>query len=82
MTTKSEMIAIIKAENPTLRVGNEANGYTDLSPTDYEATIAQWAENCVAKEAALAVEELAKQSKIDAAEKLNALGIDPKALGL
>ena len=82
MTTKSEMIAIVKSENPTLRVGNEEQGYTDLSPTDYEATIAQWADNRLAKEAALAAEELAKQAKTNAAEKLTTLGIDPKALGL
>ena len=82
MTTKEEMIAILKLENATLRVGNEADGYTDLSPTDYETTIAQWAENRLAKEASLVAEELAKQAKSDAAEKLTALGIDPKALGL
>jgi hypothetical protein len=82
MTTKEEMISILKSENPTLRVGDEENGYTNLSPTDYEATIEQWAENRIAKEAALAAEELAKQAKSDAAEKLTALGIDPKALGL
>lgn len=82
MTTKQEMIAILKSENPTLRVGNEADGYTNLSKTDYEATIQQWAENRLAKEASLAAEELAKQAKADAADKLTALGIDPKALGL
>jgi hypothetical protein len=82
MTTKEEMIAILKSENPTLRVGDEENGYTNLSPTDYEATIAQWAENRLAKEAALAAEAVAKEAKEAAAEKLTALGIDPKALGL
>jgi len=82
MTTKEEMISIIKSENPTLRVGNEADGYTELSSADYEATIAQWAENRLAKEASLVAEELAKQAKSNAAEKLTALGIDPKALGL
>ena len=82
MTIKEEMISIIKSENPTLRVGNEADGYTELSSADYEATIAQWAENRLAKEASLVAEELAKQAKSNAAEKLTALGIDPKALGL
>lgn len=82
MTTKNEMIAILKAEYPTLQAGNETDGYTNLSKTDYEATIQQWAENALVKEARMAAEETAKQAKSDAADKLTALGIDPKALGL
>jgi hypothetical protein len=82
MTKKTDMIEILKAENPTLRIGDEERGYTDLDVDQYEATIAQWADNRLAKEAALAAEELAKEAKIEAATKLTALGIDPKALGL
>lgn len=82
MTTLKEMIEIIKAENPTLRVGDDERGYTQLSADEYEATIAEWAANRLAKQTKLAEAEAVETAKIDAAEKLTALGIDPKALGL
>ena len=82
MTTKTEMIKILKTENATLRIGDEERGYTDLSADEYEATILQWADNRLAKEQKLIDDQLAKEAKADAAEKLTALGIDPKALGL
>jgi hypothetical protein len=44
MKTKQEIIADLKLEFPTLRIGNDDNGYTDLSAEEYEATIAQWAD--------------------------------------
>lgn len=51
MTTKEEMIAIIKAENPDgLRVGNEVDGYTALTNAEYDAQISEWADNRLAKE--------------------------------
>jgi hypothetical protein len=87
MTTLNEMIEIIKAENPNgLRIGNDETGYTDLSAADYEATIAEWAGNRLAKQAKVAA-DLAEaralaQAKLEAVDKLTALGIDPKALGL
>ena len=86
MTTLNEIIAIIKAETPVMQVGDEERGYTQLSATDYEAQITQWAENRLAKETKIAAEEAEAQAvataKLDAIEKLTALGIDPKALGL
>jgi hypothetical protein len=82
MTTLKEMIDIIKAENPTLRIGDDEAGYTELSAEEYEATIAEWAANRLAKQARLAEAEAVETAKIGAAEKLIALGIDPKALGL
>ena len=82
MTTLNEMIEIIKAENPTLRIGDDEAGYTDLSAADYEATIAEWANNRLAKLAQLAEAEAVETAKLDAIAKLTALGIDPKALGL
>ena len=72
MTTKAEMISIIKAENPTLQVGNEDDGYTPLSATDYEATIAEWADARLAKEAKAAE---AEQAATDKAALLAKLGI-------
>ena len=68
MTTLNEMIEIITAENPTLRIGNDEAGYTDLSADEYQTTIAEWATNRLAKltkiaeaETAKAAEEAAKQ---------------------
>jgi hypothetical protein len=51
MKTKNEIIAAMKDKYPTLRIGNEDDGYTDLSPVEYEAQISEWAENQFAKEA-------------------------------
>jgi hypothetical protein len=82
MTTKNEFIKMFKAENPTLQKGDDEQGYTPLNAEEYEAQIEQWADARLVREARLAAEELAKQAKIEAAAKLTALGIDPKALGL
>jgi bifunctional pyridoxal-dependent enzyme with beta-cystathionase and maltose regulon repressor activities len=73
MTTKEEMIAIIKAENPDgLRVGNEINGYTALTNDEYNAQISEWADNRLAKEIEQA--ELT-QVEVEKAALLEKLGI-------
>lgn len=54
MTTKAEMIVIIKAENPVLKIGNDDEGYTELSKAEYDAQISEWADNRLAKEKQLA----------------------------
>ena len=82
MTTLNEMIEIIKAENPTIQVGDDTAGYTDLTPAEYEAQVLDWANARLAKEAKLAEAEAVTIAKTEAAEKLIALGIDPKAFGL
>jgi hypothetical protein len=82
MTTLNEMIEVIKEENLTLQVGDEESGYTQLTADEYEVTVAEWAANRLAKQARLAEAEAVETAKVDAAEKLTALGIDPKALGL
>jgi hypothetical protein len=83
MTTKTEMILTLKAENPNgLRTGSDETGYSNLNDAEYETKIAEWADARLAKEAKLAEAEALAQSKIEAVEKLIALGIDPKALGL
>ena len=82
MTTLNEMIEIIKAENPTIRIGDDEAGYTDLTATEYEAQVAEWAQGRLDKEARIAEAEAVAQAKLDAINKLTALGIDPKALGL
>ena len=56
MTTKLEIMAELKAEYPTLRAGDDEQGYTDLSLADYEATLSKWADNRLADEAKLAQE--------------------------
>jgi hypothetical protein len=82
MKTKEQLIAAFKLEYPTLRVGNEEEGYTELSNADYEATLESWADRQIAKESA----EAEAETKRAAAEtKLAALGLttdDLKALGL
>jgi hypothetical protein len=49
MTTLAEMIEIIKAENPTLKVGNDDDGYTKVTGAEYDATIERWATNRLEK---------------------------------
>ena len=82
MTTLQEMIEIIKEETPTLRVGDEEAGYTELTAAEYEAKVSEWAANRLARQAKAVAAEAVETAKIDAAAKLTALGIDPKALGL
>ena len=63
MTTLNEMIEIIRAENPNgLKIGDEDLGYTDLTAAEYEAQIAEWAANRLAKETRLADAEAARQA--------------------
>jgi hypothetical protein len=80
MTTKQEMIEIIKAEFPTLRVGDDDNGYTELLADDYEAIIAEWADARLAKLQAKSDAEALRQSKISAYEKLGLTKAEIEAL--
>ena len=73
MTTKADKIAALKAEYPTLKSGSDEAGYTELNSEDYEATIAEWADNQLATEAALAK---AEADKTEARTKLLALGLN------
>ena len=74
------MIKIIKAENPTLRVGDEDNGYTELSIEEYESQIAEWAGARLAKEQAKTDSEALLQSKISAYKKLGLTEAEIEAL--
>jgi hypothetical protein len=80
MTTKQEMIEIIKTEFPALRLGDEDKGYTELSAKEYEATIAEWADARLAKLQAKADAELLRQTKISAYEKLGLTEAEIEAL--
>ena len=89
MITKAEAIAALKLKYPTLRGGNDEQGYEDFSPADYEAQIEIWADNQLADEAKAAAQEAAAieaaADKAAAQAKLAALGLttdDLKALGL
>jgi hypothetical protein len=80
--TLEEVIEIIKAENPTLQIGNDNDGYTDLSEADYEKTILDWAKARFEKNQK---EQAKLQAKETAQAKLAALGLtveDLTALGL
>lgn len=65
MATKTEIIAALKAEYPTLKTGNDNDGYVDLDAKEYQAKISEWADVALAEEAALA--ELAKAETAKAA---------------
>jgi hypothetical protein len=73
MTTKQQMLEIIKAENlEGLKVGNDQEGYTQLSQAETDAILNSWADARLAKEAAKA------QAEAKAAQKaalLDRLGI-------
>jgi len=72
MTTKAEAIAELKIQYPTLKIGDDEQGYTDLGPADYEAQIEVWADNQLANEAKAEVEA---QAATDKAALLAKLGI-------
>ena len=81
MTTQAEMIEIIRAENPDgLRVGDEENGYTQLSAADYEAQIAEWALGRLAKEKKAAETTQAVISKAALLAKLGITADEVKLL--
>jgi hypothetical protein len=83
MTTKNEMIEIIRAENPNgLRVGDDERGYTQLTADEYEQEIDRMAAIRLEEEAE---QKQVKEAKAAALAKLEALGLtadDLKALGL
>ena len=70
--TKNELIAQLKKDFPIIREGSDEQGYVELSAEEYEARIAQWANNILAKQAEA-------QAKLDAqnakAALLDRLGI-------
>ena len=65
MTTKSNKISELKIEYPIIKVGSDEIGYTELDSIAYEAKIAEWADNILAKEAQEAQEAAAKQALLD-----------------
>ena len=85
MTTKQQMIEILKNQFSTLKVGSDDLGYTELSADEYDATIIEWADAKLAREAKAAEAETNAADKAAAQAKLAALGLtveDLQALGL
>ncbi len=80
MTTKKQMIELLKAEFPTLRVGDDDSGYTELSPDEYEAKIAEWADARLAKEAKTAEAEAKAATKAALLERLGITEDEAKLL--
>ena len=77
--TKNEKIAALKLEFPTIKIGSDETGYTQLDADEYEATIAQWADVEVAKDAKILAD---KQAVIDRTALLARLGITEEEAAL
>lgn len=85
MTTLKDMIEAIKLETPTLKTGNDEDGYKELTEEEYTLIISQWAEARLEQQGKLKKEAEAVLAKEIATAKLEALGLtadDLKALGL
>ena len=65
MTTKENKIAELKAEHPTIRIGSDEIGYTQLNDAEYEAMVAEWADNALIKETQKAEALATKQALLD-----------------
>lgn len=72
MQTKNEIIEQLKLDNPTLKIGNDDDGYVELSADEYDSTINAWADAQLAKLARQAEAETKAQAK---AALLSRLGI-------
>ena len=80
MTTKSDKIAALKLEHPTLKSGGDDAGYVDLTPEEYEATIEAWAESMLIKEAKIAEKVQAENNKAALLTKLGITADEAKLL--
>ena len=45
MITRAEIISQLKADNPVIKIGSDEAGYTELTKTEYEAKITEWADS-------------------------------------
>lgn len=80
MKTKNEIIAEMKEKYPTLRTGNEDDGYTDLNSEEYEAQILDWAENYLADQVKTAEAAEAEAQKTALLTKLGINNDEAKLL--
>jgi len=70
MKTKNEIITQLKTQNPTIRVGSDEIGYTELTTEEYEATILEWADFELEKANKEIEQAEAKATKITAYQKI------------
>jgi hypothetical protein len=80
--TLEEITAIIRAENPTLRFGDDEAGYTEATGAEYEAIIAEWAQGRLDKFTKVTEVSEKIKGKLETFDKLTELGLDPKAFDL
>ena len=71
MTTKAELIAQLKAENPKM-VANINGEDIELTPEEYEKAASDWADMRLVQ---IAAEEAAVKAEVDKAALLAKLGI-------
>ena len=74
------MIELLKADFPTLKVGGDDVGYTELSAEEYEAMIAEWADARLAKLAKQAEAQAKAQAKAELLERLGITADEAKLL--
>ena len=74
------MISLLKKEFPTLQLGDDEKGYTELSAQEYETTIDQWADARLAKEAAVTEAQAKAQAKAELLERLGITADEAKLL--
>lgn len=63
--TKAELIAQFKKDYPTLHIGNDEEGYRDMTKAEYDAMIEQWADNILADITEQENKAAAKQAILD-----------------
>jgi hypothetical protein len=78
--TKTQIISALKLEHPTIRVGSEETGYTELDETEYAEMINSWAENVIAREAEAAFEIDQEAARLAILEKLGVTDIELRVI--
>ena len=78
--TKNELIAQLKKDFPIIREGSDEQGYVELSAEEYEARIAQWANNILAKQAEAQAKLDAQNAKAALLDRLGITAVEAKLL--
>ena len=79
MKTKAQITAELKEQYPTLKIGNDEDGYSELNAKDYAAKIAEWAD---AELAVLEEQDKADAASLAKASLLERLGITAEEAAL
>jgi hypothetical protein len=80
MKTKEQITAELKAEYPTLKIGNDDEGYTELDAKDYATKISEWTDTVYAEEVAKADAAAKKTKKQEVLAKLGLTADEVTAL--